>query len=109
MRGLLRFFTSVRLIAIVLALLAIVLAALHWLAELFWFQALGYVEVFWRLLLCQLGLFAAITCLVFIYAWDNIRVLARHVDLLQLGLFSRPRVTALLSSPSSAIRARLIR
>ena len=83
MRALLRFFTSVRLIAIVLALLAVVLAALHWLAELFWFQALGYAEVFWRLLLCQLGLFAAATCLVFIYAWGNLRVLARHVDLLR--------------------------
>ena len=82
MRALLRFFTSARLLGMVVLLLVVVLAALHWLAELFWFQALGYAEVFWRLLLCQLGLFAAATCLVFIYAWGNLRLLARHVDLI---------------------------
>ena len=76
MRALLRFFTSARLLGVVVPLLVVALAALHWLADLFWFQALGYAEVFWRLLLCQLGLFAAATCLVFIYAWGNLRLLA---------------------------------
>ena len=108
MRALLRFFTSVRLIAIVLALLAVVLAALHWLAELFWFQALGYAEVFWRLLLCQLGLFAATTCLVFIYAWGNLRVLARHVDLLQSGLLLEAARDGAPIRPRIRVRARLI-
>ena len=75
MRALLRFFTPVRLLGMVVLLLVIVLAALHWLADLFWFQALGYAEVFWRLLLCQLGLFAAATCLMFIYTWGNLRLL----------------------------------
>ena len=101
MRALLRFFTSARLLGMVVFLVVVVLAALHWLADLFWFQALGYAEVFWRLLLCQLGLFAAATCLVFIYAWGNLRVLARHVDLVGTARTLTPSATALLPGPTS--------
>ena len=100
MRALLRFFTSARLLGMVVFLVVVALAALHWLADLFWFQALGYAEVFWRLLLCQLGLFAAATCLVFIYAWGNLHVLARHVDLLGAARILTPSATALLPSPT---------
>ena len=109
MRALLRFFTPVRLLGIVVLLLVIVLAALHWLADLFWFQALGYAEVFWRLLLCQLGLFAAATCLVFLYAWGNLRLLARHVDLIGTAAIPPPGARALLAGAISALQLRLVR
>ena len=109
MRAMLRFFTSARLLGVVVFLLVVVLAALHWLAELFWFQALGYAEVFWRLLLCQLGLFAAATCLVFIYAWGNLRLLARHVDLIGTAADLDAERDALLPGPISAVRLGLIR
>ncbi|MFL5335868.1 MAG: UPF0182 family protein, partial [Geminicoccaceae bacterium] len=103
-----RFFTSARLLGMVVALLMVVLAALHWLADLYWFQALGYAEVFWRLLLVQLGLFAAATCLVFAYVWSNLRVLARHVDLLGTRRISTSSSMALLPGPTSTMRVRLI-
>src|SRR5262249_11955327 len=98
MRALLRFFTLARLTGVIVALLVAALVALHWLAELYWFQALGYARVFWRLLLCQLGLFAAATCLVYVYAWVNLRALARHVDLLGLHRISTPSAAVLLPS-----------
>ena len=109
MHALLRFFTSARLLGMLVALLVVVLAAFHWLADLYWFQALGYAQVFWRLLLCQLGLFAATTCLVFVYAWGNLRVLAGHVDLLGTRRIPRPSATPLLPAPTAAVRARLLR
>ena len=95
MRALLRFFTSARLLGAVVLLLVVVLAALHWLADYFWFQALGYAEVFWRLF-CScagFGLFAAATCLVFLYAWGNLRLLARHVDLIGTAAIPPPGAT----------------
>jgi uncharacterized protein len=104
------FFTSARLLGVVVLLLVVVLTVLHWLADLFWFQALGYAEVFWRLLLCQLGLFAAATCVVFIYAWGNLRVLGRHVDLAGTARIpTPPGATSLLQGPTSTVRLRLIR
>ena len=39
---------------------------------------------------------AAATCLVFVYAWGNLRVLARHVDLVGTARTSTPSATALL-------------
>jgi uncharacterized protein len=109
MRALLRFFTPGRLLGTVVFLLVVVLAALHWLADLFWLQALGYTEVFWRLLLCQLGLFAAATCLVFLYAWGNLRLLARHVDLVGTAAIPPPGARALLAGAISALQLRLVR
>ena len=109
MRALLWFFTPARLLGMVVFLLVVVLAALHWLADLFWFQALGYAEVFWRLLLCQLGLFAAATCLVFLYAWGNLRLLARHVDLIGTAAIPPPGARALLAGAISALQLRLVR
>ena len=108
MRALLRFITSARLLGMVVFLVVAALAAFHWLADLFWFQALGYMQVFWRLLLCQLGLFAAATCLVFVYAWGNLRVLARHVDLVGTARTLTPSATALLPGPASRVRLPLI-
>ena len=109
MRTLLRFLTSARLLVAVVFLVVVGLAVLHWLADLFWFEALGYAEVFWRLLLCQLGLFAAATCLVFIYAWSNLRVLARHVDLVGAARTLTPSGMALLPDPHPTFRLGLIR
>ncbi len=51
-----------------------------WLADLLWFQAIGYTPVFWTLRLLALGLFVTGSALVFVYLWVNLRVLSRHVD-----------------------------
>ena len=82
MRAALRLFTSAWFLCLVLPTLAAALVVVDWLADLFWFQALGYEAVFWRLRWCQLGLFTAATCVAFVYGWYNLRVLGRHVDLL---------------------------
>ena len=57
MSSLVRFFTSVRILWLLIPLLIAALLALDWAADLFWFQALGYAQVFWRLLAIKLGLF----------------------------------------------------
>jgi uncharacterized membrane protein (UPF0182 family) len=82
MISLLRFLTSARVLWLVVPLLLALLVVLSWLADLFWFQAVGYSQVFWRLLFIRLALFAATTLIVFLYAWGNLRLLVRRVDLI---------------------------
>jgi uncharacterized protein len=82
MSALLRFLASVRVLWLVIPLVIAALAAFSWLADLFWFQAVGYPQVFWRLLLIWLALFGAATVIVFVYAWGNLRLLGRHIDLI---------------------------
>ncbi len=55
MISLLRFLTSARVLWLVVPLLLALLVVLSWLADLFWFEAVGYSQVFWRLLLHQAG------------------------------------------------------
>ena len=50
MISLLRFLTSARVLWLVVPLLLALLVVLSWLADLFWFEAVGYSQVFWRLL-----------------------------------------------------------
>ena len=69
---------------------------------MFWFQSLGYEAVFWRLRLCQLGLFTAATSVVFVYGWCNLRVLGRHVDLLGTAAHPPSSLIARLSGPQPA-------
>ena len=47
--------------------------------------------------------------LVFIYAWSDLRLLARHVDLMGTAQISTPSATALLPGSLSAVRLGLIR
>lgn len=101
MTALLRFVTSARVLWLVLPLLVLLIAALSWLADLFWFQAVGYAQVFWRLLLIRLALFAAATGIVFLYAWTNLRLLARRVDL--IGQVAAPGSMAQILGAAPAV------
>ena len=52
-----------------------------WTAELLWFRALGYADVFWRLLFAEVAMFAIAFIPVFAYVLLNLLVLARLADL----------------------------
>ena len=52
-----------------------------WTAELLWFRALGYADVFWRLLFAEVAMFAIAFIPVFVYVLLNLLVLARLADL----------------------------
>jgi len=105
MSSVVRFFTSARILWLVIPLLVAALVVLGWLADLFWFQALGYAQVFWRLLLIKLALFAAATGIVFVYAWINLRLLARRVDLIGTLQTTGPTGQAVSMAPPGLIRA----
>src|SRR3954471_2871299 len=49
------------------------------LARLFWFEALGYDAVFWRILLLKVGLFLTAALLAYAYAFLNLAVLRRRL------------------------------
>jgi uncharacterized membrane protein (UPF0182 family) len=57
------------------------LTLVNWTAELLWFQSLGYEDVFWRLRLAKLAMFAAAFGVVFAYAYFNLHILGRLADL----------------------------
>ena len=50
---------------------------MDWTAELLWFRALGYEEVFWRLLFAKVAMFAIGFIPVFVYVLLNLLVLTR--------------------------------
>jgi uncharacterized membrane protein (UPF0182 family) len=52
-----------------------------WTAELLWLRALGYQDVFWRLLFAEVAMFSTAFIPVFVYVLLNLLVLARIVDL----------------------------
>src|SRR5262245_41234015 len=83
-------------------ILVIVLKLLDWAAELLWFRALGYEDVFWRLRFAKLAMFAAAFISVFIYVPLNLLVLARVSDLRTLLRQIMPLV-ALVSAAVAAI------
>jgi len=60
--------------------LVVVFKLIDWTAELLWFRALGYEEVFWRLRFAKVAMFAAAFIPVFVYVRLNLLVLARFVD-----------------------------
>jgi uncharacterized membrane protein (UPF0182 family) len=61
--------------------LLVPLTLVNWTAELLWFQSLGYEDVFWRLRLAKLAMFAAAFGVVFTYAYFNLHILGRLADL----------------------------
>jgi uncharacterized protein len=105
MISLLRFLTSARVLWLVVPLLLALLVVLSWLADLFWFQAVGYSQVFWRLLFIRLALFAAATLIVFLYAWVNLRLLVRRVDLIGTLPTTSPIGQVAGMAPRGLIRA----
>ncbi len=105
MSSLVRFFTSVRVLWLLVPLLLAALLALGWLADLFWFQAVGYAQIFWRLLAIRLGLFAAASGIVFVYAWVNLRLLTRRVDLIGTLQPTGPAAAVASMAPPGLIRA----
>jgi uncharacterized protein len=105
MSSLLRFFASARVLWLVVPLLVAAVAALGWLADLFWFEAIGYPQVFWRLLLIKLALFGATTAIVFVYAWVNLRLLTRRVDLIGTVPTTSPMAQVAGMAPPGLVRA----
>ena len=65
-------------------LLVVLLILVDWTAELLWFRALGYGDVFWRLLFAEVAMFAIAFIPVFVYMLLNLLVLARLADLQSL-------------------------
>ena len=65
-------------------LLVFLLILVDWTAELLWFRALGYQDVFWRLLFAEVAMFVTAFIPVFVYVLLNLLVLARLVDLQSL-------------------------
>jgi hypothetical protein len=64
--------------------LVVLLILVDWTAELLWFRALGYGDVFWRLLFADVAMFAIAFIPVFVYMLLNLLVLARLADLQSL-------------------------
>jgi len=62
-------------------LLAVSLKLVDWTAELLWFRTFGYENVFWRLRLAEVAMFAVAFVPVFVYVLLNLLVLARLADL----------------------------
>ncbi|MEK0082167.1 UPF0182 family protein [Benzoatithermus flavus] len=100
---------SARLAWLALPLFVALAVAFHWLADLFWFESLGYAGLFWRLLLIRIGLFAVVTAIVFLYAWINLRLLAQHLDLVGSGRIAMSGLMLRLPAPGSAASSRLVR
>jgi uncharacterized protein len=61
-------------------LLVFLLILADWTAQLLWFRALGYEDVFWRLLFAEVAMFATAFIPVFVYVLLNLLVLARLSD-----------------------------
>src|SRR5262245_66623720 len=57
-------------------LLVVLLTLVDWIAELLWFNALGYEEVFWRLLFARVAMFAIAFIAVFPYVLVPLFVVA---------------------------------
>jgi uncharacterized protein len=84
------------------ALLAVLFKLVDWTAELLWFRALSYEEVFWRLLSAEVAMFAIAFIPAFIYVLLNLLVLARLAGLAQPNAH---RLTPLLIVGSVAAAA----
>jgi len=69
--------------------LVVVFKLVDWTAELLWLRALGYEEVFWRIRLIKVAMFAAAFIPTFVYVLLNLQVLVR-LDVLPNPLRSSP-------------------
>ena len=65
-------------------ILVVVFKLIDWTAELLWFRALGYEDVFWRLRFAKVAMFATAFIPVFVYVLLNLQALARLADLRSL-------------------------
>jgi uncharacterized protein len=65
-------------------LLVVVFKLLDWTAELLWLRALGYEEVFWRIRVAKVAMFATAFIPVFVYVRLNLLMLTRFADLRSL-------------------------
>ena len=83
-------------------LLIVLLTLVEWIAELLWFRALAYEEVFWRLLFASVAMFAIAFIPVFVYVLLNLLVLARLTGVPQPN---GRRLTPLLILGSTATAA----
>src|SRR5262245_56403393 len=98
-----RLFVSPVSLALLGGFLFIVLLTLvEWIAELLWFRALGYEDVFWRLLFASVAMFAIAFIPVFVYVLLNLLVLTRLAEVPQP--YAR-RLTPLLILGSTATAA----
>src|SRR4051812_32972545 len=70
---------SSRLLWLLVAAVVVLSAGDDLLARLFWFEALGYDAVFWRILLLKAGLFVAAALLAYAYTFLNLAVLSRRL------------------------------
>jgi uncharacterized membrane protein (UPF0182 family) len=84
------------------SLLVVLLTLVDRTAELLWFRALGYGEVFWRLLFAKVAMFAIAFIPVFIYVLLNLLALVRLKGVAQLNAH---RLTPLLILGSAATAA----
>jgi uncharacterized membrane protein (UPF0182 family) len=73
--------SPVTLVLLGVFLFGVLFQLFDWLAQLLWFQALGYESVFWRLRIAEVAMFAIASIPVFIYAFLNLWILARLIDL----------------------------
>lgn len=64
---------------LLVALLAVLSAGTNILAQLFWFEALGYDAVFWRILLLKSGLFLLAALVAYAYVLLNLVALSRRI------------------------------
>src|SRR5262249_37331379 len=84
------------------SLFVVWLTLVDWTAELLWFRALGYGEIFWRLLFAEVAMFAIAFIPVFVYVLLNLLILVR------LARVAQPRahrLTPLLILGSAATAA----
>src|SRR6478735_384678 len=90
-----------------LLVLIVALVVTDWLADLFWFEGLGYANVFWQLILYWIIPFTAATGIIFPYLWSNLRLLTHHAQPFG-SLHSRwPGAMLLLAAPTLSISYRL--
>jgi uncharacterized membrane protein (UPF0182 family) len=68
-------------IAIILALLIGLFSFLDWLVDYLWFDSIQYTEVFWRLRLLRIGIFAVVFLAVYLVLWLNLKILSARLDL----------------------------
>jgi len=85
------------------SLLVVWLTLVDWTAELLWFRALGYGEVFWRLLFAEVAMFAIAFIPVFVYVLLNLLVLARLAGVAQPNAHRLTPLLILGSAVTAAI------
>ena len=85
------------------SLLVVWLTLVDWTAELLWFRALGYGEVFWRLLFAEVAMFAIAFIPVFVYVLPNLLVLVRLAGVAQPNAHRLTPLLILGSAVTAAI------